>query len=570
MPAQADKFQASTVVEVKQSDHNLRNRIVNNKPVTLNGNMKPVGLSLNDNDSLKTPTILGNSEVALKTPTLLGSPTKGPLSTIGHCEELTTPKFSLNSYSSNNQTQAFFGEHEPLLTGPSGASTSAVNQNDTKDQKATITFKGSISTSISTFGTQNVNSPGLSASMFQFSPLVEHFLQSITKSQQTGTNLPLLVLDSNAKTPGATDTPDLFKVLRDKKDGIIPSSSSQTSSTLCSSGSQHVLTSEYQQVIFDLYNLVNRGGNIRRTPPPGPSGVNQNGFSGGAICSSLHYSHHHARGTCSSHPVNLSGTSTQAHNPKYHVGGRNMDESLASLELLITTLIQQNITCMVSPAEPCIQGAQSLAARPVPSSSQGSHYSTCSFSSSAPAQCSPSQTLRTQTPNASQGSSQTSFKTEFRPKLEPVDDYYQPSVAFEGYPEFENISSQSIEDHKNTSASSASAAGPSTSTKIRKYPTRLTKLPLHERPYKCPIEDCDRRFSRSDELTRHIRIHTGQKPFQCRICMRAFSRSDHLTTHVRTHTGEKPFSCEVCGRKFARSDERKRHTKVHAKQKVIF
>lgn len=65
---------------------------------------------------------------------------------------------------------------------------------------------------------------------------------------------------------------------------------------------------------------VNRGGNIRRTPPPGPSGVNQNGFSGGAICSSLHYSHHHARGTCSSHPVNLSGTSTQAHNPKYHVG----------------------------------------------------------------------------------------------------------------------------------------------------------------------------------------------------------------------------------------------------------
>lgn len=48
--------------------------------------------------------------------------------------------------------------------------------------------------------------------MFQFSPLVEHFLQSITKTQQTNSNLPLLVLDSNAKTPSATDTPDLFKV----------------------------------------------------------------------------------------------------------------------------------------------------------------------------------------------------------------------------------------------------------------------------------------------------------------------------------------------------------------------
>ncbi|XP_005369903.1 early growth response protein 4 [Microtus ochrogaster] len=90
----------------------------------------------------------------------------------------------------------------------------------------------------------------------------------------------------------------------------------------------------------------------------------------------------------------------------------------------------------------------------------------------------------------------------------------------------------------------------------------------HVKAFACPVESCVRSFARSDELNRHLRIHTGHKPFQCRICLRNFSRSDHLTTHVRTHTGEKPFACDVCGRRFARSDEKKRHSKVHLKQKA--
>ncbi len=100
-----------------------------------------------------------------------------------------------------------------------------------------------------------------------------------------------------------------------------------------------------------------------------------------------------------------------------------------------------------------------------------------------------------------------------------------------------------------------------------KRPKPEKKSPA-EKPHQCPVENCGKRFSRSDELTRHLRIHTGQKPFQCHICLRCFSRSDHLTTHIRTHTGEKPFACEKCGRRFARSDERKRHKKVHDKEVI--
>jgi len=101
--------------------------------------------------------------------------------------------------------------------------------------------------------------------------------------------------------------------------------------------------------------------------------------------------------------------------------------------------------------------------------------------------------------------------------------------------------------------------------KPRKYPGRVCRTPVADRPFPCPAESCDRRFSRSDELSRHLRIHTGQRPFPCTVCRRAFSRSDHLTTHMRTHTGEKPFACEVCGRRFSRSDERTRHMRVHNK-----
>ena len=102
--------------------------------------------------------------------------------------------------------------------------------------------------------------------------------------------------------------------------------------------------------------------------------------------------------------------------------------------------------------------------------------------------------------------------------------------------------------------------------KPRKYPGRVCRTPVADRPFPCPAESCDRRFSRSDELSRHLRIHTGQRPFPCSVCRRAFSRSDHLTTHMRTHTGEKPFACEVCGRCFSRSDERTRHMRVHNKR----
>lgn len=43
------------------------------------------------------------------------------------------------------------------------------------------------------------------------------------------------------------------------------------------------------------------------------------------------------------------------------------------------------------------------------------------------------------------------------------------------------------------------------------------------------------RFSRSDELSRHRRSHSGVKPYQCQVCEKKFARSDHLSKHIKVH-----------------------------------
>nr|CAD7394552.1 unnamed protein product [Timema cristinae] len=62
-------------------------------------------------------------------------------------------------------------------------------------------------------------------------------------------------------------------------------------------------------------------------------------------------------------------------------------------------------------------------------------------------------------------------------------------------------------------------------------------------------------------MEKHERVHTGDKPYDCKTCSRSFTQQSNLTKHMAVHYKNKPFRCQNCAKSYTQKSNLLKHAK---------
>lgn len=85
--------------------------------------------------------------------------------------------------------------------------------------------------------------------------------------------------------------------------------------------------------------------------------------------------------------------------------------------------------------------------------------------------------------------------------------------------------------------------------------------------FTCQI--CYNTFTCRNNMKRHIRLHTGYKPYQCSLCSESFTRKDDIKRHLIRHSYSKPFRCNLCGKGYMDRKTIKAHMRKEHLRKLV-